>query len=238
MAVNVGQIVPFSQPSASVEKCEVARHRRRRPLPAVPHQRQAAPADQQDHHHRGDLHDPQRVLARLVHPLRVAPPEVHGDQDRHERRRRVHRQRMKAAGPAQQIVGEPDDVLPRRHAADRPGQHVVEQQRRHRQLRQRPAHRLLDDAVHAAAHEHRGALDVHGTHGVREQHHAEDEPRRRLADRLLGDAADVERRRPEIAQDDRGGPPEGDEREEDGRRDDDADARVARRRSGVHTRLP
>ena len=42
----------------------------------------------------------------------------------------------RSADDAQQLVREPDDVLPGRHAADRPGQHVVEEQRRHRQLRQ------------------------------------------------------------------------------------------------------
>ena len=93
---------------------------------------------------------------------------------------------------ASRSLSRPAMYWPGRHAADRPGQHVVEQQRRDRQLRQRAAHRLLDDAVDAAAHEHRRALDVERPDGVGEEHHAEDEPGRGLADGLLGDAADVE----------------------------------------------
>ena len=80
MAVKDGQTVPFSQPSASSENLRLRRDRRRRQCAAALQQRQAAPDDQQDHHHGRDLHDPQRVVARLVEPLRVAPPEVDGDE--------------------------------------------------------------------------------------------------------------------------------------------------------------
>ena len=56
-----------------------------------------------------------------------------------------------------------------------------------------------------------------------------------LPTRLLDDAADVERGRAQVGQDDRGGAPERDEREENGGGDDDADATVARQRGVVST---
>src|SRR3989475_4928502 len=101
----------------------------------------------------------------------------------------------------------------RRDAADRAGQHVVEHEGRHRELGERPPHRLLDDAVDAATHEHGAGLDVDAAHGIREQHDRADVPGRGLADRLLDDAADVVHRRRHVAEDDRGGAPEGDEDE-------------------------
>ena len=35
-----------------------------------------APCDQDHHHHRGDFHDPQGLLARLVNALSILPPEI------------------------------------------------------------------------------------------------------------------------------------------------------------------
>ncbi len=230
---------PLQPAERVVGELDVAARRQRRQRAAAVHQRQRAPGDQQHDHHGGDLHDRHRIVAALVDAAGVAPPEVDRDQDGDERRGGARRECCACdAGAHQDVVDEAGDVAAGRHAADRPGQHVVEQQRRHRQLRERAAHRLLDDAVDAAADEHRGALDVERAHGVGEDHHAEDEPRRRLADRLLDDAADVERRRSEIGEDDRRGAPERDEREKNGGGDDDADASVARQRGGGHSGLP
>src|SRR5712692_3318525 len=114
------------------------------------------------------------------------------------------------------LPGQSDDVLPRRHAGDWSGQNVIEHQSRYGELCQRPAHRLLDDAVDAASREHRARLDVHGSDGVGEEHHTENEPRRRAADGFLGDAADVESRRAEIVQHYRCRSPERDERQHHG----------------------
>ena len=229
---------PLQPAERVVGELDVAARRQRRQRPAAVHQRQRAPGDQQHDHHGGDLHDRHRIVAALVDAARVAPPEVDGDQDGDEGRRRLRRDPRVRAGARQDVVDQAGDVAAGRHAADRAGQDVVEQQRRDRQLRERAAHRLLDDAVDAAADEHRGALDVERAHGVGEDHHAEDEPRRRLADRLLDDAADVERGGSEIGEDDRRGAPERDEREKNGGGDDDADAAVARQRGGGHSGLP
>ncbi len=143
---------------------------------------------------------------------------------------------MRARGPSSRnVVHEADDVLTGRDRADRSGQHVVEQQRGHRELGQRTAHRLLDDAVHAAAHEHDGALEVDRPHAVRKEHHPEDEPRRGFADRFFRDAAGVERGRAEVAEDDGRRAPERDEGQEDRGRDDDLDAPVRAERGRAFT---
>ena len=84
IAVKVGQIVPFSHPSASSEKCRFRGSGTGGSVPprwssVSPHQ-----TNQDDDHHGRDLHDPQRIVARLVQALRVAPPEVDRDEDRDE----------------------------------------------------------------------------------------------------------------------------------------------------------
>ena len=226
----------FQPAERIVGETQVARDRRRRPPAAVHQQGRRAPGDEDHDHHRRDLHDLERVVARLVQALGVAPPEIHGDEDREQRRRLVVRDPGDGAEPPEQVVDQAGDVLARRHAADRASQDVIEQQRRDRQLRHRRPHRFLDDAIDAAADEHRGALDVHGAHRVREEHDAEDEPGRRLADRLLRDAADVVRGGSEIGQDDRGRAPERDEGQENGGGENDLDALrgESRRVSHVH----
>ena len=76
-----------------------------------------------------------------------------------------------------------------------PGKDVIEHQRRNAELGEPAAEGLFYHAVHAAAREHRTALDIHRAHGKAEQHDAEDEPRRSRSHRLFGDAAGVEGRR-------------------------------------------
>src|ERR1051325_2011756 len=93
---------------------------------------------------------------------------------------------MKTEG--EKFVDESADVLPGCNTRYGPSEDVVEHQGRDSDFRESATQRFLDDAVHAAADEHRAALDVHGAYGERKQHHADDEPRRRLAHRLLGDA--------------------------------------------------
>ena len=80
----------------------------------------------------------------------------------------------------------PTMILPGGDGADRPGEDVIEHQRADGEFCQPPADGLLDDAVDAAAGEHRAAFDIDGADGVTEEHDAEDEPRRGLADGLFG----------------------------------------------------
>ena len=202
-----------------LRELQVARHGCWRQLPAPVQHGQPAPCHQDHHHHADNLHDPQGIVARLVNTPRIAPPEVDGDDDGDTGRDRAARQLDGHRTASEHVVQETHDVLARGHAADRARQDVVEEQCRHRQLRERAAHRLLDDAVHAAADEHRGTLDVQRTHGVRKDHDAEDEPGGGLPDGLLDNAADVERRRPEVGKDNRRRAPERDEGQEDRRRD-------------------
>ena len=122
----------------------------------------------------------------------------------------------------EQLVEKAGQILPRGNAADRPGQNVVEHQRRDGKFRQRPAQRFLDHAVHAAAHEHAAAFDVHRAHAVGEQHDAENEPGRRLPDEALGFATRVVGRGGQVVQDNRGRAPKGDERQHGRRGHDDA----------------
>src|SRR4029079_14450149 len=90
-----------------------------------------------------------------------------------------------------ELVEQADDVLAGRDSADGAGQHVVEHERGNGELRERPAHRLLDHAVDAAAHEHRARFDVDAAYRIREEHHGGDVPGCSLADCVLDDAADV-----------------------------------------------
>ena len=175
---------PRHPPDGVVVEDQVADDRRGRQSLrfGLPQDRQPGPADQQHDHHRRHVHDLQRIVGRLVDALGVAPPEV--DRDERGDAGGVEIDRSRRGVPRMAEVGrglrhQADDVLPGRDAGDRAGQDVVEHQRGDRQLRQRPAHRLLDDAIDAAAREHRARLDVDGADGVREQHHAEHEPRAR-----------------------------------------------------------
>ena len=216
MAVKVGNRVSFSHPSASSEKLRFSTLGSGGSGAPWRRSSDERPREQDDHHYRGDLDDVQGVGAGFVHPLRVAPPEVHDDDDCEPRREEVARHGQRHVVVRQHVADEAGDVEPGRHGANRTRQDVIEQQRRHGQLRQRTAHGFLDDAVHAAADEHHGALDVDRPDDPREEHHAEDEPRGGLADGLFGDAAGVERGRPHVAEDNGGGSPEGDEREQNG----------------------
>ena len=117
----------------------------------------------------------------------------------------------------------PDHVLPGGDGADGAGEDVIEHQGADGELGQPPADGVLDHAVDAAAREHGAAFDVDGPDGIAEEHDAEDEPRRGLADGLLADAADVIGGAGQVAQDDGGGPPEADERQGNAADDQDVD---------------
>ncbi len=95
-------------------------------------------------------------------------------------------------GHVHQLVHQAGDVLAGGHARDRPGENVVEHQRRDAELGEGAAQRLFHHAVNAAAGEHRTAFDVDRAHREAEQHDAENEPGRGRADCLLGNAAGIE----------------------------------------------
>ena len=183
-------------------------------------QRHARPGQNNHRHHRRGDHDLQRLAARFMNAQQILPQKINRRQAGHRHRSPL----LDAVGPRrtdearaehsiQRFDNQPHDVLPGRHAADRPGQHVIEQQRRHRELRQKAPHRFLHHLVHAAAHEQRTAFDVHAPHAVTEQQHAQNEPRRRLADGAFDNRADVVRRARHVAQHDGGRPPIRNERE-------------------------
>ena len=111
------------------------------------------------------------------------------------------------------VAEQADEILPGGDGADRPGQDVIEHQRADGEFGEPAADGALDDFVNAAAGEHRAAFHVHGGDRIAEEHDAEDEPGRGLADGLLADAADVIGGAGQIAEDDGGGPPEADERQ-------------------------
>jgi hypothetical protein len=131
----------------------------------------------------------------------------------------------------EELVQKSRQILARGDAADGPGQDVVEHQRGNGKFRERAPHGLFDDAVYTATHEHAAALDVHGAHGVGEQHDRQNEPRSSLANCLLGDRTRVEGGRSEVIQYDGGRPPEGNEGKHGGRRDHDF------RKSGFLSRI-
>ena len=211
------------QPSQRLAReMEIARHGRRRKLTPARHPGQRAPCDEHDNHHRGNRHDSKSVRAGLVKASDVPPPEIRRDREGDERSRRVVGHLSGEPEPRQEIVHQTGDVLPRRHAADGSGEDVIEQQRGDGELGQRSSHRLLDHTIDAATDEHGRALDIDGANRVRKEHHAQNEPRRGLAHRLFGNPAHVVGRRAKIVQHDRRGSPEGDEREKDRRRKNDA----------------
>src|SRR5215471_7797022 len=67
----------------------------------------------------------------------------------------------------------------------------------------------------AETREHGARFHIHGPHGIREEHDAEDEPRSHPANGLLGDPPDIEGRRTQVVQDNGGRTPKRDEGEHD-----------------------
>ncbi len=128
----------------------------------------------------------------------------------------------------ERIVDEAGNVLARGNTGHRAGEDVVKHQRGNAEFGESAAEGFFDDAIDAAADEHRAAFDVHGADCEGEQHDAEDEPGSALADGLLGDASGVESGGSEIIQNDGGGPPVGNEGQHDRRRDYNANAVITR----------
>ena len=177
---------------------DIARCGRRRQVAAADQQRVSAPGDQRDHHHRGELHDPQRFFTRFGNSLDVLPPEIQRGRHGEHFGGRVGREREVNMAVRQQLVQQSRQVLAGGNAADGAGEDVVEHQRRNRKFRQRPAHRFLHHAIHAAAHEHAATFDVKLRNRVRQQHRCENEPGRGFSDELFGLASGVIRGRRQV----------------------------------------
>src|SRR6516225_2536292 len=150
-----------------------------------------APADQDDDHDGGDLHDAHGLLAGLVDALDVVPPEVNGAENGKKRGTEI---RLDVKAPVDVVGGfveQSDNVLAGGHATDGSGEDIVEHQRRDAEFRERAAQGFLDDAVDATAHKHAAAFDVNRADRVGKQHDAQDEPRSGLADVALGFATGI-----------------------------------------------
>ena len=125
--------------------------------------------------------------------------------------------------PVQYVDHEPHEILAGGNGADGPGQDIVKQQRRNRELGQGAAHRLFDYAVHSSAHEHGAGLDVDGAHGVAEQHDRQHKPWSTFANDFFGITTHVVSRGGQVGKDDGGGAPKGDEGQHHRRGNEDLD---------------
>ena len=73
---TVRQVGVLQKAQRFVAELQAVGSRQRHGLVALLHQGNGRPAQQDDHHHRGDLHYPQGLLAGFLNPLGVLPPEV------------------------------------------------------------------------------------------------------------------------------------------------------------------
>src|ERR1700757_1764411 len=100
-----------------------------------------APADENDHHHRYQLHDVQSFFAGFGNAFGVFPPEINGDDDGKTRGNDVNgARRERPAGHVrvrQKFAEQSAQILPRGYAADGPGQNVVKHQRGNAEFGQR-----------------------------------------------------------------------------------------------------
>ena len=118
----------------------------------------------------------------------ILGPDVAGETKPGDRRRRY----------AGQVVADHD-------AGERAEEHALDQRRRLRTPAARAPKALRHAADEAAGDEQRPALDVDRARERRQHRRGEDEPRRRLPERVAGDAGNEERRHPELRDRERGG---------------------------------
>ena len=142
-------------------------------------ERGSGPGEHDDGHNRRGDHDLERLAARLVNAEQILAQEVErdaaGDRDGAPVLDGVARRvvDMPAAERGASVSStRPTMYCPAETPLIGPVEHVVEEQRRDRELGEETAHRFLDDAIDAAAHEQCAAFDVDAPHAVAEQQHA------------------------------------------------------------------
>jgi len=160
------------------------------------------PTPEQHHHdhYRRDVHDPQRLFAGFRNTLDVFPPEINRNQHRERRGGQVHGQNQRGVHIVQKFIQQTDKIKAGGNSADGPRQDVVKHQGGHGNLRQRTAHRLLDDAVDSATHKHAAALDINRAHRIRQDHNRQNEPWACFPDEMLSDGSRIERGRAHVVQ--------------------------------------
>ena len=109
-------------------QADIVSRRKGRQVQAAQPDGVAAPAEQDHHHHGGDSHDLQGLVARFRDALDVLPPEIEGDADGEHGCSGVHTPDERQMRQREQIVQQAHQILPRGDNADRPGQNVIEQQ--------------------------------------------------------------------------------------------------------------
>ena len=110
-----------------------------------------------------------------------------------------------------EFVQQASQILSRADAADGAGKDVIEDQCGNRKARHERPHGIADHHINAAAHEHAAAFHIDRAHREAEQHHAQDKPGSTPPDGLLRNAARIECGGREIAQNDGGASPKGNE---------------------------
>ena len=194
--------------------------------------RDGTPDDQNYNHDGGDHHDLDRFLAGLVNALNILMPEINRDHGAEYGSKGV----LGEVGDGMSdvlcdILDKARQILPRNHGADGAGQDIVEQQGGDRKLGQRPAHRLLHNAIDASSDEHGARLNVERAYGIAKQHYRQNEPGSALADDFFGIAASIIGRRGQVGEDDGSGAPKRNKRQHHRGGDEDF-----YRRSGVFSR--
>ena len=87
--------------------------------------------DDHDHHHDGrEFHDPHRFFAGFFDSLDVLPPEIGGHQDREDCGGGIGGKRVMNTDSRENLVEESNQILTSGDAADGPGEHIVEHERR------------------------------------------------------------------------------------------------------------
>src|SRR5689334_13689664 len=86
------------------------------------------PDQEGDHHDSGDLHNAQRLAARLVDTLDVAAPEVDRDHGPEDGRKHIGGNMLAVVDQVGKFVEQAAEILAGADHADGPGEDVIEDQ--------------------------------------------------------------------------------------------------------------
>src|SRR6185503_978999 len=130
--------------------------------------------------------------------------EISGYRDAEE-----HRKGIRVCPPVlmkslTELIQQPSQILPGADGADWAGKNIVNHEGRYGEFGDSGANAVLDNNVDAAANEHATAFKVDRADRIAEEHHGNNHPRGRLADRLLRDPSDVVHGGREVVEHDRG----------------------------------